>query len=236
MSTPFTGVFFATIAEAGFTEAKGFVIWKAKFAVETDDGIQNVYGSKFIVDKDGALYTKIIESLKKSLEWDGVMMADIESPAIDGYRVKVTVELQEDNPQYNEVTWINHVNDTGGGNAIEKKGATLQARLGGLLRAAAGGAPAPKPTSRPPAPAAAPAAPAPRAANKPAMTYSGAWTQFLKGVDQRFGDGYNREKAGEHWWAIIEAQFGVDSEDGLTQDNIDWLAEHAANEVDEIPM
>ena len=137
MSTPFTGVFFATIAEAGFTEAKGFVIWKAKFAVETDDGIQNVYGSKFIVDKDGALYTKIIESLKKSLEWDGVIMADIESPAIDGYRVKVTVELQEDNPQYNEVTWINHVNDTGGGNAIEKKGATLQARLGGLLRAAA---------------------------------------------------------------------------------------------------
>lgn len=235
MSKVPVGVHEATIVEAGFKEINDFIIWEANFAVKLEDGSDGyVKGSRFIVGKKG-LSQKIIQSLRDALDWDGVTMTDIESPAINGTRAKITVKVQDDNPEYHEVEWINHINSTGG-SGIVQQGSELAAKLGPLLRAAAGGQPAPRPRPAPPKASPPPPARPPAKSAGKVYTIDTAWQNFLAMCDQQAGTTFDRDQAGDEWYRIMDAEFNTDDPSTLSQEQINWLAENAANEIDQIPM
>lgn len=100
-----------------------------------------VYGSFFVIKKDGTINTQAVENLYAAIGWEGDLRQVAASPVPERI-VQITVKAEEyqGKTQY-KVAWINPEDYTPTPQgASEDDVSKLQARFGGLLRAAAAGA------------------------------------------------------------------------------------------------
>lgn len=112
-----------------------------------------VWGDYFVTTKDGKPNTKTVEQLSLSLGWNGSFAQVVKGPPPSEI-VQVTVKPDTYNGQTRfKAGWMNpgdFVPEARGSSPEEV--ASLDARFGSLLRAAASGAKKPAPTAKAPAP------------------------------------------------------------------------------------
>lgn len=120
----------------------------------------NVYGTIWVIGKEGKPNQTGIEQLVKSLGWDGDLKSVLGPPPDVVCQVTVKEEVFEGTTHY-KVSWLNPEDFVPGpGGASSDEVAQLSTQFGSLLRAAAAGAKKAAPAKpAAPAPKAAPAAP-----------------------------------------------------------------------------
>lgn len=125
----------------------------------------SVYGDFWIIKKDGSINQSAVDQLSASLGWDGNLNAVLGDPPKRIVQVQVNADTYNGKTRY-KAGWMNPEHYVGGaGGASESEVGSLQARFGGLLRAAASAGAV--------QPAAAPAATGPKGSG-PAQVGAGA--------------------------------------------------------------
>ena len=107
-----------------------------------------VYGSWWVIKKDGTVNTGAVDQLVECLGWNGNLTSVGGEPPQKIVQITVKDETWEGVTRY-KASWMNPEDFTGGGGdyGVDEAGAkALQARFGSLLRAAAGSA---KPKAEP---------------------------------------------------------------------------------------
>ena len=135
-------------------------------------GDHHVYGSWWVIKKDGTVNPGAIDQLVESLGWDGRLTSVAGDPPDKIVQVQVKEEVYEGVTRY-KATWMNPEDFAGGsgGGADEASVKALDARFGSLLRAAAGAAkPKPKAKAKKKGPAKKKAGPKGAGADNPAVT------------------------------------------------------------------
>lgn len=187
------GQFMANVAGIVVNETGPNKLVAACIAFETEHG--DITETFFIEKKDGTLNEFQVDALKKSLEWDGRDLFELESCV--GRTVRITTAEEEyDGKRRMRVKWINHPDDQGGhvAKADPDTRKRLNNKLASKLRALSGGTTVKPPVKTPPTAA----SPAPTASTS---TQDECWTQFCEWAQAKSLD---EDGAQAEWFAVLD--------------------------------
>lgn len=224
------GIYRATVIDKAVA-LKGqhkLTAWQVKFALieELIDGDYKDIASEsmeiskdfYLEKKDGSLSDHTINKIREATGWDGRDPFWLEDSLPNDLVVKLTIKWDEPtDPKYKpklDVAWLDHRDSTGSAGiarATDQEKNAIRSKIGGKLRAIAGGSSVstPKPAGKPLMPA--------RQAPAPGSTKEEAWAEFIRDIKPTVTDDI---KASE-WSRILDAMFPGKGDDQMTP--ADWL-------------
>ena len=204
----------------------------------------SILGYFYLEKKDGSVNTHSIDALKASLGWDGRDPFWLQENDLSQHPVQIKLgNEQYEGRQRLKVLFLNTYGASGQSvpKGDDKVRHSIQTRLGGKLRAHAGGTPAPAPT---PAPRAAQASQPPKAAALPpkksapparspqaTATLEQAWEEFTRHCN---GEKWTQEAIENEWFRIIAEMFPGKQPDELS--GVEWAVMLAQGPGNIIPF